>query len=177
MTTYQPNAERATGVRSPERRHAEGLAHIYLNDHRAGAAGGLASASRCLRNNEGTALGRELRQLVEDLRTDEASLVAILRHLSIPESRAKMFAARLGEIGGRLKPNGRVRGYSPVSRLLELEMLLAGIDAKRSLWRALAAAEIDVPPQIDLGELVARASSQRERLRPHHEQAATTALG
>ncbi len=152
------------------------LTHIYLNDHRAGAAAGLALARRCLENNLGSALGRDLEQLVNEIRSDEEALVDVLRHLSVRENRAKQIAARAGEYFGRLKPNGRVRGYSPLSRLLELEMLLAAIDGKRSLWRALAAAEIDVPSTIDLADLTARASSQRDRLRPHHEQAAAEAL-
>ena len=33
---------------------------------------------------------------------------------------------------GRFKLNGQLRGYSPLSRLVELEILMAGIDAKRS---------------------------------------------
>lgn len=37
----------------------------------------------------------------------------------------------------RLKLNGRLRGYSPLSRLLELEMLHIGITGKLELWQAL----------------------------------------
>ena len=38
---------------------------------------------------------------------------------------------------GRLKPNGQILGYSPLSRLVELETLALGITGKRSLWEAL----------------------------------------
>ena len=149
---------------------------IYLNDHRAGAAAGLALARRCEHNNRGSALGEELQFIVRDLRADEASLHRIVRHLRLPENRFKQAAARAGELFGRLKLNGEVRRYSPLSRLLELEMLLAGIDAKRSLWHALHAAGIDVPPDIDLKQLEDRASHQRARLRPHHLEAGRQAL-
>jgi hypothetical protein len=77
----------------------------------------------------------------------------------------------------RLKLNGWMVGYSPLSRLLELEMLLAGIDAKRSLWRSLAAAALPELHDVDLDLLTRRASQQRERMVGHHEQAAVAAFG
>ena len=48
-----------------------------------------------------------------------------------------MGLAVAGEWLARLKLNGRLRGYSPVSRLEEFEMLTAGIVTKASLWRTL----------------------------------------
>ncbi len=35
---------------------------------------------------------------------------------------------------GRLKPNGRLREYSPLSRFDELDFLAMGIDGKKLLW-------------------------------------------
>jgi hypothetical protein len=34
--------------------------------------------------------------------------------------------------------HGRIRGHSPLSRLIEFEGLATGIDAKRALWLAAA---------------------------------------
>jgi hypothetical protein len=149
---------------------------IYLNDHRAGASAGLALARRCRRNNEGSALGDEMASVVADLLADKESLTRIAQHLGVPQNRFKQAAARAGELIGRLKFNGEFRGYSPLSRLLEIEMLLGGIDGKRSLWRALMTARTPVPPGIDLKELEDRASNQRARLRPHQRTAAEAAL-
>ena len=83
---------------------------------------------------------------------------------------------RAGELVGRLKTNGRLSTYSPLSRLLELEMLLAGIDAKRSLWRSLNTAAIGELSDFDFDEMERRASSQRTRLIPFHAQAALAAF-
>ena len=38
---------------------------------------------------------------------------------------------------GRLKPNGQLTGYSPLSRVVELEGLALGITGKLALWKAL----------------------------------------
>jgi len=151
-------------------------ARIYLNDHRAGAAGGLLLARRCLANNRDTLLGADLERLVTELEEDASSLEEVMRRLDVPSDRVKRAAAWAGERLGRLKPNGQLTGYSPLSRLLELELLLAGIDAKRSLWRSLAVAALAELDGIDFERLIERATDQRQRVEHHHEAAARAAL-
>ena len=112
-------------------------------------------------------------QLVEDADV----LATVAERLAVTQNPVKRELARAGEAVGRLKLNGWAVGYSPLSRLLEIEMLLAGIDAKRSLWRALDAAALPELHDVDLERLAGRASEQRERSVPHHERAATTAFG
>jgi hypothetical protein len=153
------------------------LLRIYVNDHRAASAGGVALAARTARNNHGTELSADLRWLHAQLVEDADALVAVAERLVIPENPFKRALARVGEAVGRLKLNGWIVGYSPLSRLLEVEMLLAGIDAKRSLWRALDAAALPELHDIDLDRLINRASEQRERLVPHHDRAAAAAFG
>ena len=51
--------------------------------------------------------------------------------------RVKVTAAWVGEKAGRLKPNGQLTGYSPLSRVVELEGLSLGIEGKRLLWVSL----------------------------------------
>jgi hypothetical protein len=149
---------------------------IYLNDHRAGSAAGLALARRSQRNNAGSALGATLGTIVEQFVEDAAALQRIAQHLDVPENRVKTAAARAAEFVGRAKSNGHVFEYSDLSRLLELEALLAAIDAKKSLWRALIATRVAVPAETDLAELERRAVHQRELLRPFHLTAAHEAL-
>ena len=43
-----------------------------------------------------------------------------------------------GEKLGRLKLNGQLLGYSPLSRLIELEGLMLGIAGKLAMWIALS---------------------------------------
>jgi hypothetical protein len=153
------------------------LLRIYVNDHRAASTGGVALAERAARNNQGTELSADLEWLCAQLRDDADALATIADRLGIAENPVKRELARAGEVVGRLKLNGSTVGYSPLSRLLEIEMLLAGIDGKQSLWRSLAAVALPELHDVDLHRLVQRASEQRERLMPHHERAAVTALG
>jgi hypothetical protein len=157
-------------------RTARALTRIYINDHRAGAAGGLALARRSEHNNRGSTLGDALATIVRELAADELILTAIADRLSISNDPIKRLLGRAGELFGRLKANGRLREYSPLSRVVELEMLLAGIDAKRSLWRSLGATRATTLPEFDFSELEERATQQRGLLVPFHRTAAQVAF-
>jgi hypothetical protein len=73
---------------------------------------------------------------------------------------------------GRLKLNGQLRGYSPLSRLLELEGLGMGITGKLGLWKSLAELGIE-QPGFDFEGLAARAVEQRAVVDDLHQRAAT----
>ena len=152
---------------------------IYLNDHLAGATVGVNLGRRCRRANLGTPLGRFLTELVDEIVEDRTTLLAVMEGLAVPRSKTKVAAAWTAERLGRLKLNGQVRGYSPLSRLVELEGLATGIEGKRCLWLALT----QLPEHGDerlsrfnLEELAERARSQRERLEPHRLAAVSEAL-
>jgi hypothetical protein len=157
---------------------ASRLLPIYLNDHLAGSTVGVELARRCQRENEGSELGSFLRGLLSEVLEDRSTLLRLMEQLSIPPSRSKTAAAWTAEKLGRLKLNGQIRGYSPLSRLVELEGLATGIEAKRSLWLALAHIRNSDRrlAEFDFDELAERARSQRERLEPHRLAAAATAL-
>jgi hypothetical protein len=152
---------------------------IYLNDHLAGATLGVELAHRTARENREGELGEVLRRLETQLVEDRDALVALIERLGLQRSRPKVAAAWTAEKLGRLKPNGHAARYSPLSRLLELEGLAAGIDAKLALWLSLR--EIaDRDGRLggaELERLIERARDQRERLEPHRLAAARVALG
>ena len=157
---------------------ADRLLAVYLRDHLAAAAAGVALADRCQRANDGEPLGSVLAEVVAEIAADRESLRDVMTALDVSEAPLKAVLAQAGELVARLKRNGTVTRYSPSSRVVELEGLLAGIDAKRNLWRAL---RICAPsrPALDvaaLDELIARATSQRRRLQPEHERAAREAF-
>ena len=135
---------------------------IYLNDHLAGATLGVELAKRTLRENDEGELGDFLRWLGGQLVDDRRALLARIERPSL----AKAGGGWLVEKLGRLKANGHLTSYSPLSRLVELEGLKTGIEAKRSLWLSLGEAE-----------LVARADEQLARLEPHRLAAARETFG
>lgn len=154
------------------------LLAIFLQDHRARASAGLAAARRTAGNNRGTPFEEVLRSLADDIEQDLLALDGILEAVGVERSRAKDGLAALGERVARLKPNGRLRTYSPLSRVLELEALEAGINGKRMLWRSLRGVQphlADLAP-FDFDALEQRAAEQSDRLRPHHDEAARLAL-
>ena len=106
---------------------------------------------------------------VERSRTTCDTLDEIADRLGCRPSRGKILVARAAEFVGRLKPNGRLRGYSPLSRLVELELLVAGILTKESLWQTLTVVQqhrSDLAG-FDFDDLQRRAMEQRMQLEAH----------
>jgi hypothetical protein len=152
---------------------------IYLNDHLVGATVGVELVKRTLAENEDSELGSFLRDLRDELIEDRNALLSVMRDLGVASSRAKIAAGWTFEKLGRLKLNGEIRNYSPLSRLVELEGLAAGIEGKRAMWLALLEIR-DLDERLrdtPLEELAERARSQHERLEPHRAAAARGAFG
>lgn len=164
-----------TGARAAE----PGLLGIYLNDHVAGAVVGVGLARRAAVNHRGTPAGEVLERLQREIAEDRAELLAVLHTLGVPVRRYKQTAAWLGERAGRLKPNGHVHSRSPMSSVVELEVLRLGVEGKALGWttlRAVAGRE----PRLDarrLDELVSRARRQAEELEELRVAAAAEAFG
>jgi hypothetical protein len=149
---------------------------IYLNDHLAGATTGLELARRVRGSNEGTDLGRFLDDLVTEIEEDRETLEAVMDRLGVATNPVKRLGGWVAEKAGRLKLNGQLLGYSPLSRLLELEMLHIGVTGKLELWKALDATVGTELAEFDLGRLVERAESQRRRLERQRLDAARNAF-
>jgi hypothetical protein len=113
------------------------LLRIYVEDHVALSLGGLRLARRCSAENGEGELGRFLAKLVEELAEDRQTLLDLAALLELRPSVVKQAALAAGELAGRLKANGRLLGYSDLSRLWELEALLAGSRSRYGMWRLL----------------------------------------
>jgi hypothetical protein len=155
----------------------ESLLATYLNDHLAGATVGVELAQRARDQNDGTPLGRFLSGLAAEIQEDRETLKAVMGRLDVGEDRLKLAVGWVGEKVGRLKPNNRLFGYSPLSRVIELEALALGVEGKRSLWQALG--DLDDPrlAEFDFDALVERAAAQRAGLEERRRAAAQTAFG
>src|SRR4051794_41215440 len=111
------------------------LIAIYLNDHLAGATGGLELARRALGANRGSDFEAPLERLATEIAEDRAALADVMTRLGVARDPLKVWAGWAAEKWGRLKLNGRISGYSPLSRVLELEVLALGVEGKRTMWR------------------------------------------
>jgi len=152
------------------------LLAIYLNDHLAGATGGLELARRASRANEGSAVGDFLAKLAAEIDEDRDSLLKLMDAVDVKPDRAKVAAGWSAEKLGRLKPNGQLRGYSPLSRLTELEGLRLGVTGKLELWKTMQRTLGDDVRTIDFEELIKRAQRQIRGLTAQHKSAAALAF-
>ena len=151
---------------------------IYLEDHYAGATAGLELARRTARANRGTPYGDVLGQIAHEIEEDRDSLRAIMTTLEVGPDRVKVAGAWAGEKAGRLKLNGHITGYSPQSRVIELEGLVVGVTGKRCLWAALRHVA-GQEPRLDVDELdllIARADDQLARLEEQRLRAVSEAV-
>ena len=150
----------------------------YLNDHLGGSATGRQLAQRTLQANRGNAYGVVLEDIVRQIEEDVASLEEVMDRLGVKPDRVKEAMGWTAEKLGRLKLNGQLLGYSPLSRLIELEGLMLGITGKMAMWIALSSVLADDPrlEGIDLEHLAQRAREQRQMVERLRRQAAGEAL-
>jgi hypothetical protein len=155
------------------------LLTIYLNDHLGGSTFGVERARRAAAANTGTEFGSPLARLATEIDSDRDELLSIMETLGRGTDPVKVAGGWLVERIGLLKLNGRLFGYSPLSRVIDIEALEGGVGAKLGLWRALralASERAGLEEEL-LDRLIARAEDQRERLGALHTLAAELALG
>ena len=149
----------------------------YLNDHVLGATLGTELVRRAARENQGSGLGEFLTGLAQEIDDDRNTLLALMAELGVKPDRLKVAAGWTGEKLGRLKPNAQLRGYSPLSPLVELEGLLIGIQGKLAMWRLLAEVAQDVGldrPRLEA--LATRAERQQADVERHRLDVGRRAL-
>lgn len=126
------------------------LLRIYLQDHHAASAGGVALAKRAL--GPGHPLAKQIAR-------DRDALERVMRRLAVTPSTLKVGTVRVAEFVGRLKLNGRIFERSPLSSVIELETLVVGVRGKEALWTALQRAGLSFE-DVDLDALVESARAQ-----------------
>jgi hypothetical protein len=152
---------------------------IYLRDQLALGVLWRELARRAQHTNEGTPLGEALGHVAVGIAEDVETFRSIMRRLGIGSDPVKTGAAVVAERLGRLKLNGRLRGYSPLSRFTELDLLIMGVNGKKQLWGTLRdlAGLAERLPDVDFDHLIERAERQRAELEPFRVRAGTEAFG
>ena len=166
--------EAKTGIRSDQLH----LLRIYLRDHEAASVGGLQLFRRCCKANRGTAYAAELQRLTEDVRANRDALRRICQMFGVEYSTLGRAAAYAGATLGRIKMNGRVFKYSPLSRVIELEALSSGVMSQLRLWESLVrlSAVEGRLDQVELSRHVTEASGQLDALHLLHDKAVDEAF-
>ena len=155
---------------------------IYLKDHYAGSTLGIELAKRAAKQQRAatpSSARRSARLADRDRRGPRRAQADHGPPRRRPSTASRRRSAGRPRRPARLKPNGHLLRFSPLSRVVEIEGLITGVSGKLSLWRALL--EI-VPnePRLDedsLTRLAERAEDQLLRLHALRGAAAMIAFG
>ncbi len=156
---------------------------IYINDHRGLLAAEHDLARRCHASNsepvdadDGVVaddgdLVTLLAAIISQNIDDRERLDALLDVLGARANPIKTIGARIGERLGRLKLNGQLRGYSPLSRVIEIEALLASTAVRRAMWESISAGLLDDHSRDDAVRRAAIVGDHHEALVAQHSSA------
>lgn len=154
------------------------LLATYLQDHLSAATLGLELAERLTGSNrDDPRFGPVLAQVRDEIRSERDLLKGLIDDLGVSQDPVKVTAAWVAEKAARLKLNGRTTGYSPLSRMIELEGLSTGIAGKCRMWRVFEQQLGRQIGDVDFKELAELADSQRERIDALHVLAGSWLAG
>lgn len=153
------------------------LLGLYLSDHLAGATAGLGRIERMAKDFADTPVRDQLEGLVVEVRRERELLTGLIHDLGSRQRRQRQAAAWLAEHAGRLKLNGRWLSRSPMTLVLESELMRAAVLAKIGGWQTLE----ELAPQLGLEQstftrLVTTGRTQIETLDRVHAYARANAF-
>lgn len=117
----------------------------YLNDHLAGSVGALELLDRLIEVYQGKPLEGFFKDLRSEIDADQETLKELIESLGEKESAVRKAGAWIAEKLSRAKIRLSETREEEMGLFLALEGLVLGINGKRLLWRALAAASETVP--------------------------------
>lgn len=138
----------------------------YANDHLAGSVGALELLDHLIAVYQGTSLERFFQELRNEIDADQETLKELIARLGEKESAVRKAGAWIVEKLSRAKIQLSETREGELGLFLALEALALGINGKRSLWRALAAASESAPHLRgpDYATLETRAMEQHDRV-------------
>ncbi|TWH04190.1 hypothetical protein L615_010600000050 [Nocardioides sp. J9] len=142
----------------------------YLQHHWVGSTAGVAGFRRVGRSHGDPAAAAEIRTLSDEVFADREALRGIMRSVGLRPSLPGTVVARVGEVLGRLKPNGTLFRRSPLTDVIELETLRLAVTGKKAGFEVLRAAA-DSDPRLDpyaLDRLLERADEHVRALERLH---------
>lgn len=111
----------------------------YLQDHHAGSSAGVDAFHRVAECHGDAEVAKAVCRLATQIHEDQSSLKEFMDLVGAKQSIVKSTASKIGEKVARLKPNERVTKRSPLSDVIELEMLVMAVHANGLMWRGLLA--------------------------------------
>ena len=155
----------------------EKLLGLYLSDHLTGATAGVSRIQRMAEAFADTPVAAELSRVSAEITRERDVLSGLIQDLGVRRRPHRQAAAWLSEHAGRLKLNGRIVRRSPMTMVLEAELMRAAILGKLGGWQTLE----ELAPELGLDPATFRkfgddARSQIEALSRVHEHARSNAF-
>lgn len=136
----------------------------YLRDHHAGSAAGVDLFRRVAKSHGDPEVRQAVARIGDDVVSDQRDLERLMRTFGARPAKLKDLIGKVGEKLARLKLNRRLFQRSPLSDVLELEMLVIAVHGKSLGWNLLR--QIDDPRlnKEKLDRLFDRARAQEDAL-------------
>lgn len=153
------------------------LVQLYLSDHLTGATAGADRITRMADLYIDTPVFAQLSDLADEIRTERDFLENLINDLGLKQMPYRQAVATAGEKLARLKGNGRVVSRSPMTMLLETELMRGAVIGKKGGWETLRehAGDLGLDPAI-FTELVDNSDAQAAMLDEVHAYARSRAL-
>lgn len=150
----------------------------YLNDHLGGVVAAVELSRRCLSRNGNSELGSFLERLTANFESERELLRKMIRALDRVESPVKILGGWAIEKVTRLKLNNALFRYSDLSRVIELEALLAAAQAQWRMWAVLDASRSGDPrfAGMDFAEAAKKADKMLAEAKRFHREASMKAF-
>ena len=145
---------------------------LYLSDHLTGATDGLGRSQRMARDFADTDLGPDLARVARDIAEERQFLADLIDSLHLRRRPHRQAAAAVAEKVGRLKLNERLTD-SPMTPVLEVELMRSAVVGKLGGWETLAALAPDLGLPVELFTTLAERAREHADLfgRLHHHVA------
>ena len=150
----------------------------YLNDHLSGSVVALELLEHLETVHADTSLARLLVALRKEITADRQELELLMSRLKITQSLTRKATAWLAEKTTEIKLQLDDPGNGALRLLETFEILSLGIEGKRGMWLALAAASENavILRSVDYRRFVKRAEEQRQRVEVMRLEVAKKAL-
>lgn len=151
---------------------------LYLAGHQCGAALAMTTAQQAREAEGDSDLGRALETFLAEVEDDRDLLRRVQRDLDVEPAGFMGIVVGATDALRRVWRTGGALRRSPLKRVSELELLIAGVTGKLRMWEVLGdlAATSPALQGTDWEALAVQARGQREVLVAHHHQAAREAF-
>ncbi|MDO5512123.1 NAD-dependent epimerase/dehydratase family protein [Corynebacterium sp.] len=167
----------AGGEEAIPEHYTKDLLELYLSDHLTGATAGVNRIERMAQDYVDTPMFAELSSVADEIRSDRELLRNVIEDLGLARKPYRQAVAWVGERVGRLKLNGRILERSPMTMLLEAEIMRSAINGKLGGWETLRehADGLGLDPQV-FADLIDSSHRQLETIEKVHAYARERAL-